>query len=45
MIKKDEFLHILRAGLVTDLYNRKKIWPLFGCEGESFSHGVYIAWL
>ena len=30
------------AGLVTDLYNQKEIWPIFGYEGESFSQGGYI---
>lgn len=41
-IEKDEFFRTVRAGLVTDLYNQKEIWPLFGYEGESFSHGGYI---
>lgn len=41
-IEKGEFFRTVRAGLVTDLYNQKEIWPLFGYEGESFSHGGYI---
>ena len=41
-IEGDEFFRTIRAGLVTDLYNQKEIWPLFGYEGESFSHGGYI---
>ncbi|SDL56255.1 Twin-arginine translocation pathway signal [Paracoccus chinensis] len=41
-IEKGEFFRTIRAGLVTDLYNQKEIWPLFGYEGESFSHGGYI---
>lgn len=41
-IEKDAFFRTVRAGLVTDLYNQKEIWPLFGYEGESFSHGGYI---
>ena len=40
--EKGEFFRTIRAGLVTDLYNQKEIWPLFGYEGESFSHGGYI---
>ena len=41
-IEKDAFFRTVRAGLVTDLYNQKEVWPLFGYEGESFSHGGYI---
>ena len=41
-IEKGEFFRTIQAGLVTDLYNQKEIWPLFGYEGESFSHGGYI---
>lgn len=41
-IEKGEFFRTIRAGLVTDLYNQKEIWPLFGYEGESFSQGGYI---
>ncbi|WP_096787386.1 Twin-arginine translocation pathway signal [Rhodobacter sp. CZR27] len=37
-----EFFQTIRGGLVTGLYNQKAIWPLFGYEGESFSHGGYI---
>lgn len=38
-----EFFQTIRGGLVTGLYNQKAVWPLFGYEGESFSHGGYIA--
>ncbi len=36
------FFQKIRGGLVTGLYNQKAVWPLFGYEGESFSHGGYI---
>ncbi len=36
------FFQQVRGGLVTGLYNQKAIWPLFGYEGESYSHGGYI---
>ncbi|MFT4795788.1 MAG: hypothetical protein ACJAVR_002874 [Paracoccaceae bacterium] len=36
------FFQTVRGGLVTGLYNQKAVWPLFGYEGESFSHGGYI---
>lgn len=41
-IEHTPFFHTLRAGLVTGLYNQKEVWPLFGYEGESYSHGGYI---
>lgn len=41
-IEEGEFFQTIRSGLVTGLYNQKAIWPLFGYEGESFSHGGYI---
>lgn len=41
-IEKETFFQTIRGGLVTGLYNQKAIWPLFGYEGESFSHGGYI---
>jgi hypothetical protein len=41
-IEQSEFFHTIRAGLVTGLYNQKEVWPLFGYEGESYSHGGYI---
>lgn len=41
-IEDTAFFQTLRGGLVTGLYNQKEIWPLFGYEGESFSHGGYI---
>lgn len=36
------FFQTVRGGLVTGLYNQKAIWPIFGYEGESYSHGGYI---
>lgn len=42
MIEHTPFFRTIRAGLVTGLYNQKEIWPIFGYEGESFSHGGYI---
>lgn len=42
-VEQSEFFQTVRAGLVTSLYNQKEVWPLFGYEGESFSHGGYIA--
>ncbi|WP_323010919.1 Twin-arginine translocation pathway signal [Paracoccus sp. (in: a-proteobacteria)] len=42
MIEHTPFFQTIRAGLVTGLYNQKEIWPLFGYEGESYSHGGYI---
>ncbi|GLK64485.1 Twin-arginine translocation pathway signal [Paracoccus kondratievae] len=42
MIEHTPFFQTVRAGLVTGLYNQKEIWPVFGYEGESFSHGGYI---
>ncbi|WP_113913288.1 Twin-arginine translocation pathway signal [Roseovarius dicentrarchi] len=36
------FFQKVRGGLVTGLYNQKAIWPIFGYEGESYSHGGYI---
>jgi hypothetical protein len=36
------FFQTIRGGLVTGLYNQKAVWPFFGYEGESFSHGGYI---
>ncbi len=41
-IEEGAFFQQIRGGLVTGLYNQKAIWPLFGYEGESFSHGGYI---
>ena len=41
-VEQSEFFQTIRAGLVTGLYNQKEVWPLFGYEGESFSHGGYI---
>ena len=36
------FFQTVRGGLITGLYNNKAVWPLFGYEGESYSHGGYI---
>lgn len=41
-IEESGFFQTIRGGLVTGLYNQKAVWPLFGYEGESFSHGGYI---
>lgn len=41
-IENTAFFQTVRGGLVTGLYNQKEVWPLFGYEGESFSHGGYI---
>ncbi|SFJ96292.1 Twin-arginine translocation pathway signal [Celeribacter neptunius] len=41
-IEESVFFQSIRGGLVTGLYNQKALWPLFGYEGESFSHGGYI---
>jgi len=41
-IEKSVFFQTIRGGLVTGLYNQKAVWPLFGYEGESFSHGGYL---
>lgn len=42
MLQDTPFFQTVRGGLVTGLYNQKEIWPVFGYEGESFSHGGYI---
>jgi hypothetical protein len=41
-IEDTPFFQTVRGGLVTGLYNQKEVWPIFGYEGESFSHGGYI---
>lgn len=41
-IEHSDFFQTIRSGLVTGLYNQKEVWPIFGYEGESFSHGGYI---
>ena len=41
-IEDSAFFQTVRGGLVTGLYNQKADWPIFGYEGESFSHGGYI---
>ena len=42
LIDASAFFQKIRGGMVTGLYNQKEVWPLFGYEGESFSHGGYI---
>ncbi len=42
-VEDGAFFKALRGGLVVSLYNQKEVWPIFGYEGESFSHGGYIA--
>ncbi len=37
------FFQKVRGSLVTGIYNNPEVWPLFGYEGESASHGGYIA--
>ncbi|MCR8550330.1 Twin-arginine translocation pathway signal [Salipiger sp. P9] len=41
-MEQNAFFQQIRGGLVTGLYNQKSVWPLFGYEGESYSHGGYI---
>ncbi len=41
-IEDGGFFQTVRGGLVTGLYNQKAVWPIFGYEGESYSHGGYI---
>lgn len=41
-MEESPFFQQIRGGLVTGLYNQKAVWPVFGYEGESFSHGGYI---
>ena len=41
-VEDEAFFQTVRGGLVTGLYNQKAVWPIFGYEGESFSHGGYI---
>ena len=41
-IESGPFFQAVRGGLVVGLYNQKDVWPVFGYEGESFSHGGYI---
>lgn len=41
-IQDGDFFQMVRGGLVTELYNQKEVWPIFGYEGESFSEGGYI---
>ncbi|WP_294924896.1 Twin-arginine translocation pathway signal [uncultured Paracoccus sp.] len=42
VIEHTPFFQTVRSGLVTGLYNQKEVWPIFGYEGESFSHGGYL---
>ncbi len=41
-IETTPFFQAVRGGLVVSLYNQKEVWPIFGYEGESYSHGGYI---
>lgn len=41
-MENSPFFQQIRGGLVTGLYNQKEVWPLFGYEGESYSHGGYM---
>lgn len=41
-MENSAFFQKIRGGLVTGLYNQKEIWPIFGYEGESYTHGGYI---
>ena len=41
-MEESPFFQTIRGGLVTGLYNQKEVWPIFGYEGESYSHGGYI---
>ncbi len=41
-MEESPFFQQIRGGLVTGLYNQKAVWPLFGYEGESYSHGGYV---
>lgn len=41
-IEDGAFFQAVRGGLVVGLYNQKEVWPVFGYEGESYSHGGYI---
>lgn len=41
-MEESAFFQQVRGGLVTGLYNQKSVWPIFGYEGESYSHGGYI---
>jgi hypothetical protein len=42
-VQAGPFFRKLRGDLVVSLYNQKAVWPIFGYEGESASHGGYIA--
>lgn len=41
-LENSPFFQMIRANLVTGLYNQKEVWPLFGYEGESYSKGGYM---
>ena len=41
-IEATPFFRKVQGGLVTGLYNNKKLWPLFGYEGSSVEHGGYL---
>ncbi|AEB84888.1 hypothetical protein [Alicycliphilus denitrificans] len=41
-IEATPFFRKVQGGLVTGLYNNKKLWPLFGYEGSSWQKGGYV---
>ncbi|MBO9680996.1 MAG: gluconate 2-dehydrogenase subunit 3 family protein [Acidovorax sp.] len=41
-IEATPFFKKIQGGLVTGLYNNKKLWPLFGYEGSSWQKGGYV---
>ncbi|GAA4002442.1 hypothetical protein GCM10022279_27930 [Comamonas faecalis] len=41
-IEATPFFKKIQGGLVTGLYNNKKLWPLFGYEGSSWQKGGYL---
>ena len=41
-MEQSSFFQTMRGNLITGLYNKKEVWPLFGYEGESYSKGGYM---
>jgi hypothetical protein len=41
-IETTPFFQAVRGGLVVGLYNNPEVWPHFGYQGESYSHGGYV---
>lgn len=41
-IEDTPFFQKIKGGLVTGLYNSKKVWPLLGYEGSSWQYGGYL---